>query len=62
MYLFDLDSPQNGSYAVTLHAKDIGLTIIKTYKESDGLSEAEVTAFVFARFVHESEMGEAVTT
>ena len=44
MDLFDLDSPQNGSYAVTLHAKDIGLTIIKTYKKSDGLSEAEVTA------------------
>lgn len=27
MDIFDLDSPQNGSYAVTLHAKDIGLTV-----------------------------------
>lgn len=43
MDLFDLDSPQNGSYAVTLHAKDIGLNIVKTYKDTDGLTEEEAS-------------------
>lgn len=32
MDLFDLDSPQNGSYAITLNAQNIGLTVFKTWR------------------------------
>ena len=32
MDLFDLDSPQNGSYAVTMNATNLGINVLKTYR------------------------------
>lgn len=32
MDLFDLDSPQNGSYAVTVNATNLGINVVKTYR------------------------------